>query len=338
MQKVAVVIPNWNGVHDLPGCLDSLISQTLSSHIIVVDNGSSDNSIELMEKNYPSVEIIKLPKNRGFDGGVNAGIKKALGDGFECIALFNNDAVAEKNWLKYVLDFLEENPQAGIVTSKIVDQHNTNFDSTGDMYTVWGLAYPRGRGEAVSNKYDENIWVFGASGGASIYRSKMFKEIGIFDEDFFAYYEDIDISFRAQLAGWKVAYEPKAIVYHQINATSNRIKNFAIYHTLKNYPQVFWKNVPLKLIPRIFPRFVLAYLMIWGRALSRGQVWASTKGVMASIALWPKKIWQRRKIQKMRKVPVDYIESIIIHDLPPNAHNLRRLRGFWGKILGKKSG
>jgi GT2 family glycosyltransferase len=170
-----------------------------------------------------------------------------------------------------------------------------------------------------------------------LYRSKLFQEIGIFDEDFFAYYEDVDISFRAQLAGWKVAFEPKAVVYHQISATSGRIKNFAIYHTLKNYPQVFWKNVPLGLIPRIFPRFVLAYFLIWGRAISRGQIWASTKGVLMSILLWPKKLIQRHKIQKNRKVPLSYINSIITHDLPPNAHNLRRLRQTWWKLLRKKT-
>jgi GT2 family glycosyltransferase len=335
--KVAVIIPNWNGADDLPACLDSLLEQALKPHIILVDNGSVDNSLVLLSSTYPSVEVIKLPKNRGFDGGVNAGIKKALVDGFEYIALFNNDAIADKDWLKHLVDFLNKNPKAGIVTSKIVDQHNTHIDSTGDIYTIWGLAFPRGRGEAVTNKYDHDTWIFGASGGASLYRARLFKEIGIFDEDFFAYYEDIDISFRAQLAGWKVAFEPRAIAYHQISGTSSKIKNFAIYHTLKNYPQVFWKNVPLKLMPHIFPRFVLAYFMIWGRALFRGQIWASTKGVLMSILLWPKKLVQRHKIQKNRRVPNDYINSIITHDLPPNAHNLRKLRNVWWKLLRKNS-
>jgi len=336
-KKVAVVIPNWNGAPDLPLCLDSLKEQTLNPHIIVVDNGSSDSSVELLEKQYPSVEIIKLPKNRGFAGGVNAGIAKALADSFEYIALLNNDAAADKNWLKSLVEYLDKNPKTGIVTSKIVDQHNTHIDSTGDIYTIWGLAFPRGRGEPVSDKYDDSTEIFGASGGASLYRAKMFEEIGLFDEDFFAYYEDVDISFRAQLAGWKIAFEPRAVVYHQIGATSGRIKNFAIYQTLKNYPQLLWKNVPARLMFKIFPRFALAYFMIWGRALSRGQVLASTKGVLVSILLWPKKLIQRHKIQKSRKVSVEYINSIITHDLPPNAHNLRRLRQAWWKVIRKKA-
>jgi GT2 family glycosyltransferase len=335
MQKVAVVIPNWNGAKDLALCLDSLLAQTDIPHTIVVDNGSSDNSLGLLDKNYSSVEVIKLQKNRGFAGGVNPGIKKAIADGYKYVALLNNDAIADKQWAWHLSNFLDEHPKVGIVTSKIYDQHKKLLDSTGDIYTVWGLAFPRGRGESANDKYDKHTEIFGASGGASLYRAAMFKEVGLFDEDFFAYYEDVDISFRAQLAGWKVAYEPNAIIYHQIGATSSKIKDFAIYQTLKNYPQLLWKNVPLKLLPKIFPRFVLAYFMIWGRAILRGKIWASSKGVLASIILWPKKLIQRYKIQKHRKVSAEYIDSIITHDLPPNARNLRKLRQAWWKMARK---
>jgi GT2 family glycosyltransferase len=336
MQKIAVVIPNWNGAKDLADCLDSLLVQSVSVHIIVVDNGSVDNSLSLLKDSYPTVEVIKLRKNRGFAGGVNPGIKKSMQDGYEYVALLNNDAIADKNWLKHLRDFMDKHPQAGIATSKIKDSNKKLLDSTGDIYTVWGLPFPRGRGEPANEKYDQHTEVFGASGGASIYRNKMLEQIGTFDEDFFAYYEDVDLSFRAQLAGWRISYVPNAIVYHQISATSNRIKNFAIYQTLKNLPQLLWKNVPLKLMPRIFPRFVIAYFMIWGRAISRGQIWASTKGVLASILLWPKKLSQRRQIQKSRRVSVEYISSIITHDLPPNDHNLRKLRQIWWRLLRKK--
>jgi GT2 family glycosyltransferase len=335
MQKVAVVIPNWNGAKYLALCIDSLLAQTDIPHTIVVDNGSSDNSLAILENKYPSVEVIKLQKNRGFAGGVNPGIKKAMADGYEYVALLNNDAIADKQWAWHLSHFLDEHPKVGIVTSKIYDQHKKLLDSTGDIYTVWGLAFPRGRGESANDKYDKHTEIFGASGGASLYRAAMFKEVGLFDEDFFAYYEDVDISFRAQLAGWKVAYEPNAIIYHQIGATSSKIKDFAIYQTLKNYPQLLWKNVPLKLLPKIFPRFVLAYFMIWGRAILRGKIWASSKGVLASIILWPKKLIQRYKIQKHRKVSAEYIDSIITHDLPPNARNLRKLRQAWWKMARK---
>jgi hypothetical protein len=335
MQKVAVIIPNWNGAADLPDCLDSLLSQTLVPHIIVVENASTDSSAELLRSKYPQVEVLPQKKNRGFAGGVNQGIKKSIQDDYEYVALLNNDAIADKKWLETLTKFLDENPNVGIATSKIMDSKKKFLDSTGDIYTIWGLSFPRGRGEPVSDKYDQDRSIFGASGGASLYRSKMFDEVGIFDEDFFAYYEDVDLSFRAQLAGWKISYAPEAIVYHQIGATSSKIKGFATYQTMKNYPILLWKNVPGPIMLHVFPRFVFAYFMIWGSAISRGQMWPSTKGVLASMALWPKKLKQRRHIQKNRKVTVEYIDSIITHNLPPNAAKLRNLRSKWWKLRGK---
>jgi GT2 family glycosyltransferase len=324
--KVYVVVPNWNGAGRMPACLDSLKDQTQSHQIIVVDNGSVDESVSLIEKKYPDTTLIRHTKNKGFAGGVNAGIRHAVERDAKYVALLNNDAVAERGWLGHLVKFLDDNPKAGIVTSKILEAGGEKLDSTGDIYTTWGLPYPRGRGEEDNKQYDKQTWVFGASGGASLYRIKMLDQIGLFDEDFFAYFEDGDISFRAQLAGWKVGYEPKAMVLHQIGATSAPIKGFATYHTLKNLPLLFWKNVPLSLMPTIFPRMVLIYMMIAGRALSRGLFAAFLKGTSMSIILWPKKLWQRSKIQSQKKVSDKYIKSIITFDLPPNADKLRSVR------------
>ncbi|MGH7156950.1 MAG: glycosyltransferase family 2 protein [Candidatus Saccharimonadales bacterium] len=335
MQKLYVVIPNWNGAERIRACLDSLQAQTEIHQTIVVDNGSVDNSVQLIEKNYPGVTLINHDKNKGFAGGVNAGIKLAMEQDAKYVALLNNDAVADEDWLKNLVKFLDENPKAGIATSKICDDKKAHLDSTGDLYTVWGLPYPRGRGEVFSDKYDDDIWVFGASGGASIYQVKMLEQIGLFDEDFFAYYEDVDISFRAQLAGWKVGYVPKAIVYHEIGATSGPIRGFTSYQTLKNLPLLLWKNVPWALMPKIWLRLALAYTAIAGRALSRGQVGPVLKGWLMSNVLWLKKIPERNRIQRSRKVSIDYINSIITHDLPPNAGKLRTLRAKWWRLRSK---
>ena len=323
--KVAVVIPNWNGKEDLDDCLRSLTSQTQSSHIIVVDNGSKDGSVEFLKSKYPNIELIEHKKNLGFDGGVNAGIKRAMIDGFEYIALLNNDAVVDINWLKNLVINMNTGT-VGVVTCKIKSSDNSHIDSTGEFLTSWGLSFPRGRDEVDSGQYEKTEFVFGASGGASLYRSSMLKEIGLFDEDFFAYYEDVDISFRAQLAGWKVIYEPKAIAYHKIGATSGKIKGFTTYQTLKNLPFVLIKDVPVNLLPHILPRFLVAYLSFYVSAISRGQVVPATKGVFIGLLLTPKKLLQRITIQKSRKVGNDYIKSIIVWDLPPNALKLRRLR------------
>ncbi len=336
--KVSVVIPNWNGADELPACLDSLPSQSQAHQIIVVDNGSIDSSKELLYGQYPDVCVIPLPYNTGFAGGVNAGLRYAADAGHEYTALLNNDAVADKNWLKNLVSALEANPRAGIATSKMISDTGEYLDSTGDIYTIWGLPYPRGRREADTGKYDLLKEVFGASGGASLYRHKMLDKTGLFDEDFFAYYEDIDISFRAQLAGWKVVYEPSAKVIHHIGATSDKVKGFATYQTMKNLPLLAIKNVPKGLVSKILPRLALAHLLFFGRAVTRGHGWAATKGLGKMFLLLPKKLNERRKIQSSRKVSSRYINSILTHDLPPNAHKLRSLRSAWWTIRRKKAG
>ncbi len=326
--KIAVVVPNWNGRDVIGPCLDSLMKQTELVKIIVVDNGSTDGSVKMLESDYPRIELIKHSLNKGFAGGVNAGLRFAMDNGYKYAALLNNDAVAEEDWSERLAGALDKNPSAGIATSKILDKSERRLDSTGDFYTSWGLPDPRGRGELDKGQYDNQTKIFGASGGASIYRIKMIEEVGPFDEDFFAYYEDIDISFRAQLAGWKILYEPSAIAFHTIGETSGKIPGFTTYQTLKNLPQLFWKNVPIALWPEIMPRFVVLYCSIYVSAVARGQFVPATKGLLMSVALWPKKLIQRYKIQSRRKVSSQYISSIIIHDLPPNAHKLRRLRRY----------
>lgn len=321
--KVSVVIPNWNGAADLPDCLDSLLEQSVSANIIMVDNASTDGSVELVKAKFPQVDVVELGKNRGFAGGVNAGIKRSIESGHKYVALFNNDAVADKTWLKSLVKYMDANPKVGIAAPKILSLNGKRIDSTGECYTVWGLPYPRGRGERDIDKYDNDAKIFGASGGASIYRVKMLQAIGLFDEDFFAYYEDIDLSFRAQLAGWKVAFAPQAIVYHQIGATSGRVKDFTTYQTLKNLPMLMWKNVPWSLMPKVWLRFELAYSGIVFKALLRGQFLAVFKGTLMWGVLAPKKFFQRHKIQKNRKVSTKYIESLIIQDLPPQASGFK---------------
>lgn len=325
--KLAVVVPNWNGLDSLPACLDSLISQTIKSEIIVVENGSNDGSVEFLEKNYPDVTVLPQSENLGFAGGVNVGIKYAIAKDYDYVALFNNDAIADKDWLSELTRGLDDK-KVGIATCSFMGIDKKHLDSTGDLFTNWGLPYPRGRGESDLTKYKGQTDIFGASGGASLYRVGMLKEIGLFDEDFFAYYEDVDISFRAQLAGWKVKYIPKSIAYHDTGSTSRKIKGFTTYQTMKNQPLVIFKNVPRKLLWTIAWRFTLAYTLFFLRAVSRGQGLVATRGVLQAIRLMFGKVSERRRIQNSRKVSDEYIWSIITHDLPPNATALRKLRSL----------
>lgn len=335
--NVAVVVPNWNGKNDLPACLDSLLGQTLACTIIVVENGSTDGSLELLQERYSDVRLVINKRNRGFAGGVNDGIRLAMELGSEYVALFNNDAVAEPNWLEKLTSVLDEEKEFGIATCKFISADKSHLDSTGDIYTVWGLPYPRGRGEAVTEAYDSRTNVFAASGGASLYRTKLFEEIGLFDEDFFAYYEDVDISFRAQLNAWQVRYVPEAVAYHQIGATSSRIRGFTTYQTMKNLPLVWFKNVPRKFLFKVGIRLWAAYTMFFWRAAARGQGWSALKGMANAAILLVKKLPARLTIQKHRKVSDEYIWAMLTHDLPPNAYNLRRLRRWYWKLGHKNS-
>lgn len=327
MLEPYVIIPNWNGADSLKACLDSLRAQSLKAHIVVVDNGSADGSVMLIEARYPEVELVRHTANKGYAGGVNPGFKRAIDAGAAYAAAFNNDAVADKDWLKQLVEWLDKHPKTGIAACKLLTSDGKRLDSTGDYYTSWGLPYPRGRGEADITKYDGQTAIFAASGGASLYRVSMLEQIGLFDEDFFAYYEDVDLSFRAQLGGWKVAYVPAARAYHAIGATSGKVRGFTTYQTLKNLPMLLVKNVPRRYLWRVGWRFFLAQTLFFGRAVTRGHGWAALKGKIKCICLLPSTLRKRRVIQRSKTVSDEYIWSLLVHDLPPNARALRKLRG-----------
>lgn len=333
---IAVVIPNWNGADHLADCLDSLLAQTVPVRIIVVDNGSVDGSLKLLE-GYENIEVILHDTNKGFAGGVNAGFRRALEDDLQYVATLNNDAVADKDWLKELVTNLDNNPRVGIATAKILTSNGKRLDSTGDYLTVWGLPYPRGRHESDVDAYDGQTDVFAASGGASLYRVKTLREVGLFDEDFFAYYEDVDLSFRTQLAGWKVRFVPTAIVHHKIGATSGKLKGFTVYQTMKNQPLLLYKNLPGKYWWKVGWRFTLAHTLFFLRAVGRGRGWSALKGDLKGTYLVFKKHFERQRIKQLKQVSDAYIWSMLVHDLPPNARNLRRLRGLWWKLRGKRA-
>ena len=331
-----VVIPNLNGGEELLAAVKSLTEQSLEPYIIVVDNASTDGSVEALQQKYPAIEIIRNKRNQGYAGGVNPGLKRAIELGAKYAAPFNDDAIADKRWLKQLVTYLDEHPKTGAAACKVLTSDGERLDSTGDYYTIWGLPYPRGRREYDLKKYDDQLEIFAASGAASLFRVKALQEVGLFDEDFFAYYEDVDLSFRLQLAGWKVSYVPSALVYHHIGMTSARVKGFTTYQTIKNLPLLMYKNVPKGLLHKVLPRLALAQLLFTARAFTRGHGWAATKGHLVCLWLFPKKILERRKIQKNRKVSAEYISKLLAHDLPPNAAALRSLRAAWWKLRRKK--
>lgn len=317
MKKIYVVIPNWNGSDLIEACLLSLQGQTQKHTIVVVDNGSVDDSVAIIQTKFPDVKLLRLEKNTGFSGGVNVGIKHALQNGAELIALFNNDAVAKKDWLQKLVAVMKTNSKAGIVTSKLLLMDKVHIDSTGDFYSIWAKPFPRGRNQLDVGQYDQPEEVFGASGGASLYRAELFKQIGLFDEKFFAYLEDVDMSFRTQLAGWKVLYEPTAIAYHHLSATSSRLGSFSRYHFIKNFYLLYTKNMPTKLYWKYILLFKFQSVRLAASALLRGGGWVYFTAWLKAVSLIPHIIHERRRIQNTRKVSVGYIDSILYKKRPP---------------------
>ncbi len=311
----SIIIPNWNGAQHLPTCLDSLRRQTYPSfEVIVVDNGSSDGSLELVERDYAEVRVVALPQNRGFAGGVNAGIREAEG---EIIAVFNNDAEADPRWLEELVDGLGRHPEAGMATPKVLlfDQRDV-IHTSGDFYGVDGVPGNRGVWQRDEGQFDGEEYVFGAAGVAAAYRRTMLDEdeVGLFDEDLFSFCEDVDLAWRAQLAGWKCVYVPTAVVYHKLSATGGG--KIASYYCGRNFIYVMAKDYPTTLLRKHWRRIVCAQIDIAWKALKawRGEAArARLRGQLAGLWGLPRMLARRRAVQASKRVTDEYLESILTH-------------------------
>ena len=300
-RKILAVVLCWNNKDIIKPCVDSLLAQTETVEILVVDNGSKDGSYDSLENTYgEKIKLVKNPTNLGFAGGANIGFNWAKENGFDYVALLNSDAVADSKWLAELkLNFTDS--KVGISTSKILKLDGKGVDTTGEELYYWGIASPRGRGEIDSGQYDKKEEVFGGSGGASMYRMKMIEDVGMFDEDFFAYCEDVDLSFRSRLFGWMVMYNPKATVRHAIGASSSKISGLTVRMSIKNQPMLLIKNIPLRYLPGVSIR----YSALWSGAIISGFKTGNGKqvtlGVLKFMVLIPKKNVQRLKIQHKRR-------------------------------------
>ncbi|HSW77793.1 MAG TPA: glycosyltransferase family 2 protein [Candidatus Chromulinivoraceae bacterium] len=334
IERIAVVVLNYKAPNDTVACVESLLKQSLSNFMIVlVENGSQDNSADVLEtlkkKHSSRVTLLLNKKNLGFTGGVNAGISWSRDNNYDYVALLNNDALADPKWLETLLLRARSDKSLGIVTSLLLHADGKTIDSTGEQYSIWGLSFPRGRGKKAMTAPEGGL-VFGATGGASLYRTALFDDIGIFDNAFFAYYEDVDLSFRAQLRGWKVYYEPKATAYHKQGATSSKMPGFTVYQTFKNLPIVYTKNVPRPLLISVGIRFWFAYIIILLNAIKNGNAQPALKGFFKGIVLfWSHAIPARFAIQSRKTAKTTYIKELLWPDLPPDQKGLRALRKFF---------
>jgi len=249
---VSVVIVNYNGKVFLEKCITSLMSQSYPAiEIILVDNGSSDGSIDYVMKKFPSVKIITNNNNFGFAKGNNIGIESAKG---ELIATLNNDTEVTRNWLTELVNAINSDQKVGMCASKMLFMKKPKLiNSTGICISRSGACWDRGMFETDCGQYDSHNEVFGPCAGAAMYRKSMLEDIGLFDEDFYAYMEDVDLAFRGRLRGWKCLYVPKAIVYHVYGGTAGYASDYTVYYGNRN---IIWncvKNYPARLLITSLP-------------------------------------------------------------------------------------
>ncbi|MFA7244326.1 MAG: glycosyltransferase family 2 protein [Patescibacteria group bacterium] len=307
--KLSIVIPNWNGEKFLSKCLDSLLHQSENNiEIIVVDNGSGDQS-ETIIKKYKQVKLIKLKENCGFSIAVNVGIKAANS---ELIGLINNDTEVDENWVSEMYVAAKNHPEAGFFASKMIDYyHREIIAAAGDAMNWWGRAYNIGKYEKNNENFDSEKYVFGACAGASVYRKALFEKIGLFDEDFFMYLEDVDISLRAQYAGFKCLFVPGAIIYHMGSASAGKKSGFVFKYINKNRWHVMYKNFPLSRIIIYSPLILLSELRFLAAAIVKGYFTEYIWAVKTCISEHGKMIEKRKKILRERKVSFRYMDKLM---------------------------
>jgi GT2 family glycosyltransferase len=334
--KVSVIVVNWNRRDLLLACLRSLDRQTTRDfEVIVVDNGSTDGSPEMVEYEYPQVRLVRNRENLGFCAANNQGIQASQA---EFIALLNNDAEAEPAWLGALLDAIDARPDCGMAASKIlVWEDPSRIDKAGHLIYPDGQNRGRGSGEPDHGQYDrieETLW---PDGCAAMYRREMLTAIGGFDEDLFAYADDAELGLRARIAGWRCVYAPAAVVRHHRGATlglqSARrlelIERNRVLLAAKLFPwSLLWMN----------PAYYLLRIVsgVWEAARGRGETAlypgamgkltiaaALVRGDCQALALLPRMLRKRREIGRIRKLSARQVRRLILE----NGISLRELSG-----------
>jgi len=320
---ITVVIVNWNGKKVLSECILSLQKQeNVTCSIVLVDNGSTDQSVEWVANHFPDVQLIRLSENYGFSVANNVAIREI---DTPYVALLNNDAVAHPLWLAKLLEGMENDREAGLAASKMVFEHAPGIiDRAGDGYTTAGAGKLRGRGRPFS-AFQTAERIFGASAGAAIYRKAMLDDIGLFDEDYFLLYEDVDLSFRAQLRGYKCLYVPEAVVYHKTTQSIGYDSPLAVYYGHRNLEWTYIQNMPGKLIYRtIFPHLLYVVLSFFFFT-TKGHGRTYIKAKIDALKGFKKSMKKRGQVQSHRKVTSIYIWQLLDPEIFVSRYT-RRLR------------
>lgn len=286
MPDVSIIIPNYNGMAYLGAVLSSLEKQTLKNfEIIVVDNGSSDESCSFVGERYPSVRLVCLPENTGFARAVNEGIRRAKAP---FVLLLNNDTEAAPGFADEMVKAIRRHKKAFSCSARMIQFHDRKkLDGAGDSYCALGWAFSRGKGKNI-HAYEREEQIFASCAGAAIYRKKLLMKLGGFDEEHFAYLEDLDVGYRAKIYGYENWYAPEAVVYHVGSGTTgSRYNQFKTRYSSRNNVYLIYKNMPLLQIllnlPLLFWGFAVKFLFFAGKGLGREYAAGIKNGIQLSL-------------------------------------------------------
>lgn len=297
MCQVSLIIVNWNGCHLLRGCLDAVMAQTYRDfEVILVDNGSNDDSCAFVHQYFPTVRLVSLSHNIGFTGGNIAGYQVSRG---KYIALLNNDTRPEPQWLEELVKEMKTDDTLGICASRIIIDGTNLLDSVGDCFTTAFTGTKIGSLEPATN-YLSPATFHGGCAAAILYRRDMLNGIGFLDDDFFFNHEDTDLNLRAWLSGWQCRYVPAAIVHHKVSASIGNLSEKGVYYFARNIEWVWIKNVPLLLMMQYLPQRILYEIASLSYfCVSKGKWRAFFRGKLDAIKGLAVMLHKRRQIQRL---------------------------------------
>jgi len=316
--RVRAVVVNWNGAHLLDDCLGSLLAQDLppgALEIVVVDNASSDDSVAVLRDRFPTVEVVENTVNRGFAGGVDAGLTNLDAP---YVVLLNNDATFAPDAISRLVEALEasDGAHAGAATAHILltepdEQGRTLVNSTGNVLTSAGSATDRDW-LAVDGSISPERRVFGFCGGAALLRTSALAEVGTFDERLFLYYEDTDLSWRLRAAGWTVRYVEGAVAEHAHAASSDPTSAIFRYHNTRNSLVVVTRHAPVSMVARSVARQAAGTLRAAVRTGWSPTTRARARGLGAWLLRLPRTLHERRTMWRRAVVPRATVAAVAV--------------------------
>jgi hypothetical protein len=307
--EVSVIVVTWNGRQHLEMCLAAVADQRdVAVETILVDNGSTDGTSAFVRERFPWVKVVLLDVNRGFAGGNNAGAREATG---RYLAFLNNDTQADPGWLRALRDGIDQSKGIALATSRIVYMHDPSVvDSAGDGMTRAGGAFKRFHG-GLATGAAESCEVFGACGAACLMPRTVFEELGGFDEDFFASHEDVDVSYRARLLGYRCRYVAGAIVRHRGSATLGRVSAQAVFQGQRNLEWVYVKNTPASILARTLLSHMIYNVAAAVHFTRLGLLGTFLRAKLAALGGLPLMLRKRAVVQRSRAVGTSAIWRVL---------------------------